>query len=267
MASVAEWKLNDNAGNSSWLDSSGNGNHLAGDSNPTSATGHGGTVAAAVDLSSAILYIAEVSQIGLDLSTACILSARIKIFDSTQIGYIISNSYFENFSYLLTYENSGTNLFKIRFQCSTNGNTFDFDLYNDTNLNINTWYHICVVWDGIDIRIYVNAILDCTPLAFTGTLFNSNGGYIIIGGTGVVDNLTSGYSGILDDVRIYDNATDITPAELYALGDDFAAAVVPAAPSEDNSRTKTKQWDSVHTTTEANYRARELMFGGKRGRR
>jgi hypothetical protein len=72
-----------------------------------------------------------------------------------------------------------------------------------------TWHHVLATLDGSDMRIYVDGALDNT-VSYTGTPVAStnNGGNIRLGGH---YSFNRQLSGLLDDIRIYDNAVTSVP--------------------------------------------------------
>lgn len=49
-------------------------------------------------------------------------------------------------------------------------------------LDINTWYYVVGVYDGVDMRIYINGNLDCTPAALTGNISDPSTDFTIAHG-------------------------------------------------------------------------------------
>jgi len=73
---------------------------------------------------------------------------------------------------------------------------------SNTALLTNTWHHIVAIYDGVDMRIYRNGVLDSTPSAQTGNIIAGDssvwiGAYYDIGNT---------FDGLIDEVRIYNRA-------------------------------------------------------------
>lgn len=70
------------------------------------------------------------------------------------------------------------------------------EIHGDTNCVDDTWTHGTFVYDGTDIRLYLNGSLDCTPVAYTAgvgyTTNTVNVGYYMAGGlhfNGEIDEL------------------------------------------------------------------------------
>lgn len=65
-----------------------------------------------------------------------------------------------------------------------------------------TEYHVCAVYDDIDIRVYVDGALDNTPTAHTAGIYNGTEGFRM-GANG--DN-TAYFDGVMDEVAVWDRA-------------------------------------------------------------
>jgi hypothetical protein len=80
----------------------------------------------------------------------------------------------------------------------------------NTQLKANRWYHVVGTWDGSNVRIYVNGVLDMTPTARAAPILTDTRP-VYVGGR----NGSDMFDGILDDVRMYNHA--IQPDEIDAL--------------------------------------------------
>lgn len=100
------------------------------------------------------------------------------------------------------------------FSCEGCGQTYSFD----------TWYQIGLSYDGVQLKLYVNGVLDSTTTG--GTLGSVDNDLPLLigantyhsGAEGVASNL---YSGIVDEVKIYRGALDDTDfSSLYASDEE-----------------------------------------------
>ncbi len=74
------------------------------------------------------------------------------------------------------------------------------------------WTHIAAVYNGSDLRVYVNGQDSCASLPASGTLLQGSGdGTPILGGA-PIDAGGSYYEGLIDDLRVYPRA--LAPEEL-----------------------------------------------------
>jgi hypothetical protein len=86
----------------------------------------------------------------------------------------------------------------------------DAGVQGSTTLSTGTWYHVAATWDGSNVRIYVNGVLDNTPTARTGTIgTDTRAAYI--GGRAGADLFDGG----LYDVRLYNRA--LSASEISTL--------------------------------------------------
>ncbi len=78
-----------------------------------------------------------------------------------------------------------------------------------TPLTLNTWHFIAGTYDGSKVSVYVDGVLDGTATVLLGASLTNSGTVTVGGGT----------SGYVDQVRIYDNALQLTQIQkLFAEG-------------------------------------------------
>ncbi len=104
--------------------------------------------------------------------------------------------------------------------------------YGTAALAVNTWTHLALTYDGANLRLYVNGA-QVSSAARTGTISSSTNA-LQIGG----DNIYSQrFAGLIDDVRIYNNAltaaqiqTDMnTPVSATQTPPDTTPPLAPAS--------------------------------------
>ena len=117
-----------------------------------------------------------------------------------------------------------------RFSINTGTNT---DLAGVTSLTLNAWNHLAGTYDGVNMRYYLNGVLDST-VAKTG-LITVNTSTVGIGGAGLP------FQGTLDNVRIYNRA--LTPSEIQTDMNTSLVVVPPdtQAPSNPTNLSATPQ--------------------------
>lgn len=71
-----------------------------------------------------------------------------------------------------------------------------------SKVTLNTWTHIACTFDGTNINLYVNGVLQTTTNA-PGTIVEGTSGSLFLGADGTGDYA---YKGRLDDVRLYNRA-------------------------------------------------------------
>ena len=84
-------------------------------------------------------------------------------------------------------------------------------LSGNTVLSSGHWYHVAATWNGSEVRIYVDGVIDKNPPDLRGGTIGTDTRPLYIGGRGTSDVL----DGIVDDVRIYNRA--LSAAEVAAL--------------------------------------------------
>lgn len=97
----------------------------------------------------------------------------------------------------------------IQVWLSSNG-TATVSALGATPLTVGAWYHIGVVYNGTDIRIYINGTLDSNgannPLTYSGGIFDSTANFQI-----GVQQSGSGYvDGLVDEVAVFNKALSST---------------------------------------------------------
>ncbi|MCP4493119.1 MAG: LamG domain-containing protein [Gammaproteobacteria bacterium] len=159
--------------------------------------------------------------------TTLTISAWVKTNDLSSIQGIFSNweTNPNNAGFLFGLNSSG----KVRFMVAKNTGTSpsDYDqAVATTTLTIDTYAHVVGTYDGTDIKIYVNGVLEDTVTFAAGLVYDSPSVVQI----GSREDTTFGhyqfFNGTIDDVRLYDRA--ITQAEVSVI---YASRL--AAPPED----------------------------------
>ena len=84
------------------------------------------------------------------------------------------------------------------------------NLYSLTPIQSDQWQHLAVTYDGLEMKLYFNGNLE-DVVAASGSL-NVDGNPVIIGGQNCTSNCRDPFLGIIDEVRIYNNA--LTQAEI-----------------------------------------------------
>lgn len=124
---------------------------------------------------------------------------------------------------------TGTGAGKIKFGGTlSNDGTAQVDVFStDTLYNDSTWYHVALVYDDTDIRLYVDGLLASTPTAHTSGIA-SKAAYFTIGsqhlGVGVMTNA------LIDEVGLFSralSATEVLSLYTYGLAGDSAQSDFP----------------------------------------
>lgn len=141
----------------------------------------------------------------LDPLNTITVEAWVKPSTNTGLGVIIgnyANSNQSSMQFLLRRDNNN-------YAFWVSGNPGVFKVVNATNaVAINTWQHIAGVWNGSELKIYVNGILMGTTTGVTESSFATTTNTTMIGnnqaGTGA-----ERFTGSIDEVRIWNFARTI----------------------------------------------------------
>lgn len=226
---VAHWSFNGNAN-----DISGHGHH-GNIHNVTSVPGKLGFPNTGYLFNSVNSYISIPYDSGLNMNNAISLCAIIKptaIYTNTCQGNFILSRGMQGSSggYLLSFFD---NVYNDCSVADTNGYVFtgqagptilNSSLWpNATRVHTNTWYCVVLTYDGTNCKIYVDGALTLTLPGWSSTIGSSTdsisiGKYLWAG-----SSYPYNFTGIMDDVSIYNRALADTEAMSYCnfatLGD------------------------------------------------
>ena len=116
----------------------------------------------------------------------------------------------QNFPALFTLWNTGSGDDSWQIYIGFGGNdeveqtlAVEFNGGNDTTDNfytLNVWHHVAVTWDGVNVNIYLDAVLVGGPNAFAGPIVYSGADVFEIGASNAHDGSVNGPAA---DARIY----------------------------------------------------------------
>jgi len=118
------------------------------------------------------------------------------------------------------------------------------------------WKHVVGVYNGVDLRVYVDGALSCTPVAQTGNIYFGAATLALRLGNAPASTAFP-YTGSVDDVRVYNRALSAADvADLYAFtASTFAVDDVTAGriyqrnkPTSANPRSKTITLSGTYST-------------------
>ncbi len=78
-------------------------------------------------------------------------------------------------------------------------------------VSVNTWTHIAGVWDGSEMRIYINGVLSSTATGINGANFVTNTNPIKIG----LNHINENFDGDIDEIRIWSDARTVTEINAF----------------------------------------------------
>lgn len=216
---IAYWRLGDASG-STMVDSSGNGRNGTYNNSPT--LGVAGLLSS--DADTAVNFASASSQSAtfaddnsLDGLSAFTVEAWIKPTTvSASQNMIVSRDGGTNRSFQFRLNNGKLEFLKISGGTGISSST----------LSAGSTYHVAAVYNGTDIRMYVNGALNGSPVAATGTLGTVTRDLEIAARIGALY-----FNGVIDEVAVYGTALSSTRiSDHYAAGTAVSQTVnAPAA--------------------------------------
>jgi len=209
---VGYWPFEEGTGTKAG-DHSGTGNH--GDlQNMEESDWKDGKLGGALDFNGSNEYVNAGNPPALQLGNTGTIAAWIFETDDNR-NHIVGKNDWPNDRDGYTFEatNSGGSKRLIADLSSATANN---QIWGDTSLQNDTWYHVVYTWDGSFLRLYLNGESDTTPVA--QTLTPNSGVYDLwIGGSPTYGDAY--FNGLIDEVRIYDRALEANEIEvLYKSG-------------------------------------------------
>ncbi|MHC4498061.1 MAG: LamG-like jellyroll fold domain-containing protein [Planctomycetota bacterium] len=214
---VSWWYLDESSGTR--YDGSSNNNDLTDNNTVTaySTTNQSvkeGAAAASFDrTNSETLTITDASQTGLDITGNLTLVAWIRLASvAADRGIIAKTDGTSDKAYYL-YLNAGPPA-ALRAKVSNDGSS-QVTVQGGTTLVTNTWYHVALVYNGTDLRLYLNGSLDengaLNPLSYSSGINNSSTAFAI----GSQSNLGEYFDGQIDEVAVFDR--DLSADEIQEI--------------------------------------------------
>ena len=212
---VGHWKADEESG-TTLFDASGAGNDATvfGDT-----TWIAGKIGNAVQFDGTGDYATVPDNPTVDNMRRSITMATWVYPEKVDTQYLIRKATFDAFDgYELSLSTGGTTgqVFFVRFNQDSNANTYR--LNSTTMYPINEWTHVAATYDGTDIRLYVNGVLNNTMAA--DVTIASNDLPLSIGAES--DGFRA-LQGAMDDIRLYGRA--LSAAEIQALATTNQAPV------------------------------------------
>ena len=154
---VAHWKLDETSGTSA-ADAAGNG-HTATLTNMSGSEWTTGTVDGALEFDGINDYVEMTSNSALQLTSALTIAGWIKcdIWGSgADVDIILRKGTSSTVNYQLAIVDGKVALMLDAWESSG-------AIKGDTTLSTGQWYHVAATWDGANVRIYLDGVLDNSP--------------------------------------------------------------------------------------------------------
>ena len=238
---VGWWRFDDGSGTVA-RDSSGNGNDAALMGDATWATGN---IRGAVVIDGNGDYLEAAASDSLNVTGSAITLTAWVYFEDVGVVQIILAKAFNNTAHLSPYFSYGLHILSNgRGRCwlSLTSNTQSYAMAPEGTVKAQRWHHMAGVYDGSQIRLYLDGEIVATSSA-TGNLNPYPDGLLRMGDNG---GLTEPMDGKLDDIRIYSRV--LSEAELadVMLGkgpaSELAADPVPTDEAVDVPRDTVLGW-------------------------
>ncbi|NBC11428.1 MAG: hypothetical protein GVY24_06785 [Planctomycetes bacterium] len=124
--------------------------------------------------------------------------------------------------------------------------TTDWQWTSSASVDSNTWHHLVFTWGPNKMRLYMDGVEVGQPYDYIGGLGTTSGGIgnyepIVLGANAwdsdshLATPVHSFFEGRIDDVRLYDQALDLTQVNNIRSGNDAGATTFPGYLVEDTS--------------------------------
>jgi hypothetical protein len=189
-----------------WHNKETSGNRTDSTSNAYTLTDNGGVsnyekIANAsnyVSASSQRLSIADASAPNLDITGSITIESWVYLTSTAATQMLVSkDGSAGQQGYLLRYNLNG----RFNFILSDDG-TAQTAVNGGTTVTTGAWYHVVGVYDGTDMKIYVNGASDATPVSYSSGIFDNNNATLL----GARATLSQPLDGALDESRISNTA-------------------------------------------------------------
>ncbi len=219
---VGWWKLDDGQGATSAFDSSGNSRTGTINGTPNSTSTSYYLLGSAYEFDASNDWIDVADFVEAENTTTLTVGGWFKSSVAASTSAMTIMSKMRGISGFSGWSLTRTSAEKFQFYAnngSVTGTALSDSTYADTD-----WHHVMAVYNGTDIRIYVDGVSAmATPPSYTSTLANVTD-HVCIGSTNNSTHVctfagNSQMSGVLDDLRIYNRALSSTEVrQLYDNG-------------------------------------------------
>ena len=201
---MADWRFDDGSGVTA-ADSSGNGNLGTLLNGPSWVTGitNGGLSFDGVNDA-----VEVANDPALNPANALTLSAWVNTNNLSSTQMLVAKYKSGLIQYFIRIQSSG----RLRFSLNAGGAVTD--LNSNAIITVNAWHHIAGTYDGTQMRLYIDGVLDAFA-SKSGSMTDNGSNFNI----GRHENNVMFFAGLLDEVRIYNRALgDTEVLALYNAG-------------------------------------------------
>lgn len=135
--------------------------------------------------------------------------------------------------YMLIHTNTGL----LQFYVGNNGAQ---SVTSNVSLSSGVWQHVAAVYNGVDLRIYINGVLSCSPVAFSNNIGATTQAYYVGSANGY-----SKFTGLVDEVRVYNRAHSASEIQADFQNPDFATQFLAKVPQGTTQVITTLSWQGT----------------------
>jgi hypothetical protein len=221
-AEVGTWLLDENGGTTA-LDTSGFGNDGSFSGSPSWATG---MVGSALEFDGSGDRVSIPDDPSLDLSTALTIAVWLRT-DTLATQVVISKGLTSIDGYELGLRSGG--LVHARFNQASSGNDYRLSSIHPYPADGSAWLHVAVTYDGQEIRLYLDGVLDSSMPA-PALVIADNGLPLTIGAR---SDGSRGFVGAVDQIHIHNVALSAAQIQTLYEGENgiLKQPLVPTASS------------------------------------
>ena len=199
--------------NTTWVDYSGHGNHAT---LTNTALRHSGRYGPALYFDGAAAYGEIADSAELQINTPFSVSLWAKRLAASVDGFAVlmdKCTGAANRNYMLFWANAGIITFRVRDVTNGVDRNTAIAGYNETGV----WRHLCGVYDGTNINIYVDGVVGVAT-AVVGTIA-TGAQSLKVGKLGYAAGSNYMFNGLMDEILIFNKALTVSErAALFEMG-------------------------------------------------
>lgn len=128
-------------------------------------------------------------------------------------------------------------------------NSTAHEIFSQTQVSLNTWYHLAAIYDGQEMRLYLNGVLESSKSVTANVSWSENYKRTDIGDSPSDTHAEMSFNGIIDEVRISDIARyggeftpDINTILYWQFNDGNGTSCIDESGRNHNGTIQNAQW-------------------------
>ena len=178
-------------------------------------------------------YLYQADGLSTDISGAnqqVTVCAWARLESDTNVYMVIAGKYDYGSGNVQYYLNLDTANNRMMFAVSATGST-TVSTKGDSQIEIETWYHFCGVYDDVTIEVYLDGSNDQnTPTAHTTGIYDGTSGFAVGTYFNTYPTPRRFFDGLIDDVGVFDIALDSTDIDDITTNGLYEATAGGAPP-------------------------------------